>query len=136
GLLLLVPLGFWPFHYALNIYHPALAYDVCRWSTEARTTLAERGELTPGLAADLDVITRELEGKASLADVDENKRWQVRQAMFSFRKHAAEARLSPATREAIRPHLRPARDSIESAPLLGGVRVAASGGGRAEHGTK
>jgi phosphate/sulfate permease len=124
GLILLVLIGFLPFHYALNIYHPELAAETYRSAGEVRTILAERGELEPELAADLDVITRELEGKKSLSEVAPEQRWVVRKAIYAFRKHADEARLSAETREAIRPHLEPTRHAIEFVPLWVVVGVA------------
>ncbi|MDB5312247.1 MAG: anion permease [Gemmataceae bacterium] len=125
GLILLVLIGFLPAHYAVNIYHPELARDVYQSAVAVRDILEKNPkELTPELRRDLDTVVKTLDGKASFADVSPEERWEVRQAVYSFRKHAAEARLSPGTREAIKPHLAAPTRAVEFVPLWVVVGVA------------
>ena len=124
GLILLVLIGFLPFHYALNVYHPELAGEVYRSAVAVRGVLERDGEITPELRRDLDAITARLEGKSSFAEVPEGERWDVRQAVYSFRKHATEAKLSPAARAEIAPHLDAPGRAVEFVPLWVVVGVA------------
>ncbi|MBX9628577.1 MAG: inorganic phosphate transporter [Gemmataceae bacterium] len=126
GLILLVLIGFLPAHYAVNIYHPELAGRVYQSAVTVRDILEKDGQLTPELRHDLDAVTTALGGKGSFADVPADERWKVRQAIYSFRKHAAEARLPAATRDAIRPHLEAPERAVEFVPLwvVAGVAVA------------
>lgn len=127
GLLLLVLIGFLPFHYAINIYHPELAEGVYRSATEVQAILEKDSkEFTPELQRDLGAISEALNGKRSFAEVPPEKRWAVRQAIYSFRKHAKEARLSQETRAAIEPHLVAPRLAVEFVPIwvVFGVAVA------------
>jgi phosphate/sulfate permease len=78
GLLLLVLIGFLPAHYALNTNRP----------TDARAVRAVVAELqadpaTPEkLAADLAYLEGELAGKDSFTELPQERRWEVRQAIF------------------------------------------------------
>ncbi len=124
GLILLVLIGFLPFHYALNVHDPNLAAEVRASTAAVRDVLQERNELTPQLRAEVETVLRDLEGKESLAEVAPEKRWEVRQSMYRFAKHAADGGLSAETRAAIAPHLAAPRRSIEFVPLWVVVGVA------------
>jgi phosphate/sulfate permease len=127
GLILLVLIGFLPAHYAVNIYHPELARETYRSAIAIREFFeTDTQEFTPEMRSDLDTLVTVLDGKASFAEVSPEGRWKVRQAVYSFRKHALEARLSPETRAAIAPHLVAPGKAVEFVPLwvVAGVALA------------
>jgi len=125
GLILLVLIGFMPFHYAVNVYHPELAAEVHASAVAVRAILEkDQPDVLTEMKKDLDTIVRALDGKASFAEVPAEKRWEVRQAIYSFRKHAAAAKLPPATRAAIDPHLDAPGKAVEFVPFWVIVGVA------------
>ncbi|MBA4066031.1 MAG: anion permease [Isosphaera sp.] len=118
GLVLLVLIGFLPFHYAVNVNRPELAGQVTAAVGGIESVLAkEKVELPPAARADLDAIRAALAGKASFADVEEKKRWEVRQAIYRLRKDAAGVPVSAAARDELKPHLRVLGEAIEFVPL-------------------
>jgi phosphate/sulfate permease len=118
GLVLLVLIGFLPFHYALNTHRGGLAPAVVAATTEIESAFAREGRQLPEeQARDLAMIREALAGKGSLADVPESERWKVRQAIYRFRKFAAAAKLSDATRDAIRPQAAVLSRAVEFVPL-------------------
>jgi phosphate/sulfate permease len=118
GLVLLVLIGFLPFHYAVNIYHPELAGKV-REAAAAIEEIAAKDNrpLPPDAKKDLDAIAELLKGKQSFAEVPEDHRWEVRQAVYRFRRDAGSLALSPSAREEIKPYLKTLGQSIEFVPV-------------------
>jgi phosphate/sulfate permease len=118
GLVLLVLIGFLPFHYALNTHHEDMAAEVVAAAGAIEGAFAREGrELPDEQRRDLAVLRETLAGKASLADVPESDRWKVRQAIYRFRKFAAGAEVSGATRGALRPQLAVLSRAVEFVPL-------------------
>lgn len=117
GLILLTLIGFLPTYYALDLHHGELAQDV-REAAIAIEGILKQGDTdaTAEFGADLKPIIDGLEGKTRFADVAPSDRWEVRQAIFRFRKHLGEASLSPATLQAIAPFRRHFSQSIEYVP--------------------
>ncbi|MCI0702502.1 MAG: inorganic phosphate transporter [Planctomycetia bacterium] len=118
GLILLVLIGFLPFHYAVNTAQPQLAAEVLTATGAIEETLTKEGHELPGEAKrDLANIRLALDGKKSLAEVPEADRWTVRQSIFRFRKFAASVPVSDDTRKALKPHLEALSRSVEFVPL-------------------
>jgi PiT family inorganic phosphate transporter len=118
GLILLVLIGFLPFHYALNTHHGDMAVEVVAATGAIEEAFSREGQELPGeQKRELAAIREALAGKASLAEVPQSERWRVRQAIYQFRKFAAGANLSDATRGAIRPHLAVLSRAVEFVPL-------------------
>jgi phosphate/sulfate permease len=118
GLILLVLIGFLPFHYALNMAHPELACEIVTATNAIEQVLTKDGhEMAGEPKRDLAALRAALEGKKSLSEVPEADRWAVRQAIYRFRKYVAEAYVSDETRTALEPHLKVLNRSVEFVPL-------------------
>ncbi len=118
GLVLLVLIGFLPFHYAVNIYKPELASEVRTAALELQA-IADKQEkpLPEDASKDLAVIAKLLDGKKSFADVPDADRWEVRQSIYRFRKHVAGMSVSPEAKAEAKPYLNTLGQSIEFVPL-------------------
>ncbi len=90
GLILLVLIGFLSGHYALDIYDGKKIEPARVAAQEAKKKLESVGKLTPQLAEDADAITKQLDGKASFADLPSDDRKKLRERFF---------RLSQATKD-------------------------------------
>jgi PiT family inorganic phosphate transporter len=118
GLVLLVLIGFLPFHYALNTAPPELAVEIVSATTAIEEVLAKSGhEMPDEPKRDLAAIRAALDGKKSLAELPDADRWAVRQSIHRFRKYAKEANVSDATRKAVEPHLKVLNRAVEFVPL-------------------
>jgi inorganic phosphate transporter, PiT family len=125
GLILLVLIGFFPAHYAINIYHPELAREVHESAGALKDILEKDAkDFSPELRRDLDTLLMTLDGKASFADVSPDARWRVRQSVYALRKHLAEAHLPAATRDEIKPYLTASGKAVEFVPLWVVIGVA------------
>jgi phosphate/sulfate permease len=85
GLLLLVLVGFLPFHYALDTDSPTEAKGVFDALPAARERIPA-DKLTPEVEADLKHLETSLAGKGSFEELERNDRWEVRQAIFRVSK--------------------------------------------------
>jgi phosphate/sulfate permease len=85
GLLLLVLIGFLPFHYALDTNSPTEARAVYAAIPAARAAIPPE-KWTSGLEADLAMLDAALAGKDSFEQLDKNQRWEVRQAIYRVSK--------------------------------------------------
>jgi phosphate/sulfate permease len=117
GLILLSLIGFLPTYYALDLHHPQRATEVRAAALAIEEILEKDGQIPPAIRADMDAIVAGLEGKNSFAEIEPTDRWNVRQSIYRFRKHLAEAPLSPAAQQAIAPHNRHFANSIEYVPF-------------------
>ncbi|MFO0811349.1 MAG: inorganic phosphate transporter [Gemmataceae bacterium] len=126
GLILLVLVGFLPSYYALNNERGELAPQACRAAVDLREFLKARDKLTPAFDDDIAVVVRELAGKSTLAEVAPAKRWEVRQAIFAFPRHAEAVGLSPKDVPEIRQLLSSSRMVVEFVPLWVVMGVALS----------
>jgi phosphate/sulfate permease len=127
GLILLVLIGFLPTFYALDVHHADLAKNM----REAAITISEiieqdHPEQSQIINADLAPIVSKLDGKRSFSEVTPSDRWEVREAIFRFRKHVGEAEIAPKTLQAIAPHRQHFSKSIEFVPywVIVGVALA------------
>ena len=125
GLILLVLIGFLPTYYALDVHHADLAIHM----REAAMSIADILETAhpdedDAIQADLAPIVSMLEGKRSFSEVTPDERWQVRQAIYRFRKHLIESEFSPSTLKEIEPHRKHFARSIEFVPFWVVVGVA------------
>ncbi|WP_202973966.1 inorganic phosphate transporter [Fimbriiglobus ruber] len=128
GLILLVLIGFVPFHYALNAQKVGLAAEVREAAAAARAELVAAGVSVDGdLAADFDVIEKELAGKKDLSELSENPeadvRWHVRGAILRTTKALA-GQPSEEVRRVVDPHRKTMLRAIEFVPLWVVVGVA------------
>ena len=125
GLILLVLIGFMPTYYALDVHHADLASNMRAAAIEIGEILDEENPNdAAAINADLAPIVSMLEGKRAFSEVTPAQRWQVRQAIYQFRKRIAETTISPQTREKMEPQLRHFSRSIEFVPLWVVVGVA------------
>ncbi|MFO0849795.1 MAG: inorganic phosphate transporter [Gemmataceae bacterium] len=84
GLILLVLIGFLPFHYALDTNRPDKAHKVAAAAAEARKVAGPDAD--PGLAKELDFLAAELAGKGSFEELPLDRRWEVRQSLMRANK--------------------------------------------------
>ncbi|MDR3638418.1 MAG: inorganic phosphate transporter [Isosphaeraceae bacterium] len=125
GLILLVLIGFLPAHYALDVMHPTRARETREAAVAIRTALdGTQGPQVNALGADLEVVSTQLAGIDSFAQVPPHARWRIRQSIYRFRRDIAQAGLPPATLEALRPYRAALGRSIEYVPLWVVVSVA------------
>jgi phosphate/sulfate permease len=118
GLVLLVLIGFLPFHYALNTAEPELAGEIVTAATAIEEVLTKDNHEMPGEPKrDLAAIRAALDGKKSLSEIPAADRWTVRQSIYRLRKYTAEASVSAATRKALEPHMKVLDKSVEFVPL-------------------
>jgi phosphate/sulfate permease len=125
GLILLVLIGFLPFHYAMDMSSPEKAVATYTAAIDAKAILEKDPEATPNMMQDLDRIIAELAGKSSLADVNPEARWAVRQNIYRFQREVqGSLALSGETRSALKPHLQTMSSAIEFVPLWVVIGVA------------
>jgi phosphate/sulfate permease len=117
GLILLVLIGFLPAHYALNTNRPTQAQAVLAAVPAVREWSASRTDGAPALTADLDYLERALDHKASFNELSQDRRWEVRQAIFRTARALKEARAPAELRK-------PFTEAIEFVPLWVVVGVA------------
>ncbi len=87
GLLMLVLIGFLPYHYALNGFER----DGARRVSEATIRATDQLPDTPAgtiARADLAEVTADLEGKVNFTEVAEKDRWVVRTHILKAPKHS------------------------------------------------
>ena len=127
GLILLVLIGFLPTYYGLDIHHADLAKNMHDAAVKISDIIEkEHPEAAREMSADLASVVTRLEGKRSFSEVEPAERWEVREAIFRFRKHIAEANLSPQTLAEIAPYRIHFAKSIEFVPywVIVGVALA------------
>ena len=125
GLILLVLIGFLPAYYGLDIHHADLAKNMHDAAIEiSRIIEKDHPEEAKLIAADLASIVSKLEGKRSFSEVAPTERWEVREAIFRFRKHILEANISPKTLATLTPYRTHFAQSIEFVPFWVIVGVA------------
>jgi phosphate/sulfate permease len=125
GLILLVLIGFLPFHYAMDLSRPEKAEATYAAAVQARAILETDPEATPNMLRNLERIAADLEGKTSLAEVSPASRWATRQNIYRFQAEVkGSLSLSADTRAALKPHLQTMTSSIEFVPLWVVIGVA------------
>ena len=102
GLILLVLIGFLPFHYALDTNKPGEAANVAKVLPEAREYLADKILESPSLGLDLNCLEKQLTGKASFNELKPEDRWEVRQAIYRVELALAEGNPRDDRRVAVR----------------------------------
>jgi phosphate/sulfate permease len=125
GLLLLVLIGFLPAHYALTVEKPEVAPLVFAAAGDVREAYSRAGVPVPEpVAKDLDYIARELDGKASFAELADEKdaRWEMRQAIFRTTRELRQAEADAALPGELKAALKDVRvkkltPAIEFVPL-------------------
>jgi inorganic phosphate transporter, PiT family len=125
GLILLVLIGFLPFHYAMDLTGPEKAEATYNAAVEARAILEKDPEATPNMMQDVDRIAADLRGKESLQEVSPEARWATRQSIYRFEKEVKESlSLSGETRSALKPRLQTMSNAIEFVPMWVVIGVA------------
>jgi phosphate/sulfate permease len=118
GLILLVLIGFFPTHYALNLEQTGLATDVVEAAHSVESILQrDSPETAAAVRPELKTITNALSGKKSLAEVAPADRWVVRRSIFGFRQKLSHADLSRETQAALQPADRQLARAIEFVPI-------------------
>ena len=125
GLILLVLIGFLPTYYALDIQHADLAIHVREAAIAVGDILeSHHPEKASLIKSDLAPIVTMLDGKRSFTEVSPDERWQVRQAIYRFRKSLIDNEISPGALQALEPHRKAFARSIEFVPFWVIVGVA------------
>jgi phosphate/sulfate permease len=118
GLILLVLIGFVPTYYALNVQQDGLAHEVRNAALAIdKVVEAESPAVAASVHAEMQTIATALEGKSSLAEISPTDRWNVRQAIFRFRKKLSESNLSPQTQTALAAHHKQLGRAVEFVPF-------------------
>jgi phosphate/sulfate permease len=124
GLILLALIGFLPAYYSMDLTHPKLASEVHDSAIAINAALNSSGKSNPAIERELQNITSLLEGKSSLYEVPADRRWEVRQSIFRFRKELAGIELDADARKAIDVANAPLKKAIEYVPFWVIVGVA------------
>lgn len=125
GLILLVLIGFMPFHYALNMNHPEMADEVRRAAVKIDGILDRHPEsVAPKLREDLDTLIVDLDGKKSFEEVPSDKRWEIRQSIFRFRKDLESAKVPDEVKAEMEEHRKAFKGAIEFVPIWVVIGVA------------
>ncbi len=103
GLLLLVLIGFLPTHYALNEFDAEGASRAVR----AARSIHDRSDGNEKLREDAAAVADQLDGKQSLAEIPQEKRWELRKSILTLSKNRD---LTPEERK-------PLTDAVEYVPL-------------------
>ncbi len=115
GLLLLVLIGFLPFAYALDTNHPNRAGQVYQAAGNILHQLERMDHSDPTTRADLGTIRGELDGKVSFNDLEPDRRWEVRQAIF--RVTQAVSTYPPEVRKVLTRDTKTLRSAIQFVPF-------------------
>ena len=124
GLILLVLIGFLPFHDALDTFHDSKAVEVHAAAESARELLAQQATATPEpVLSALEWITAATRGYQSLAQIPDADRWEVRRAIFTVNRFLE---ADPSRAESSREIRQTFASAIEFVPLwvVFGVAVA------------
>jgi phosphate/sulfate permease len=101
GLILLALIGFLPAYYSMDLTHPKLANEVHESAIAIDSALRSAGQSTPAIEKELLNIKTLLDGKSSLYEVPSERRWEVRQSIFRFRKELANIQLTGEAKKAV-----------------------------------
>ena len=125
GLILLVLIGFLPTYYALDVHHADLAVNMRDAAISISDIMEkEHPDQAAAINANLAPVVSMLEGKRSFSEVSPEERWQVRQAIYRFRKSVVDKEIAPQTIQAIDPYRKHFSRSIEFVPFWVVVGVA------------
>ena len=125
GLILLVLIGFLPTYYALDVHHADLAINMREAAISISDIMEkEHPDQAAAINANLAPVVSMLDGKRSFSEVSPEERWQVRQAIYRFRKSVVDKEISPQTIQAIDPYRKHFSRSIEFVPFWVVVGVA------------
>jgi phosphate/sulfate permease len=125
GLILLVLIGFLPTYYALDVHHADLAVNMRDAAISISDIMEkEHPDQAAAINANLAPVVSMLDGKRSFSEVSPEERWQVRQAIYRFRKSVVDREISPQTIHAIDPYRKHFSRSIEFVPFWVVVGVA------------
>jgi phosphate/sulfate permease len=89
GLLLLVLIGFLPFHYALNRFDDDGAARVAAVAQQAADRLTGDPTVPPVAVTDLRKVATDLAGKQSFTEVKDQDQWTMRTEILKASKHEA-----------------------------------------------
>jgi inorganic phosphate transporter, PiT family len=128
GLILLVLIGFLPFHYALDVFEEGEGPRTLAAAHTIRDELTNAGkEITPDLAAYFDRIDHDLTGVTDVKEVKEvpeGRRWRLRKALFEVVAAAEDRTLPDDVRDRLNGPCKDIRGVLEFVPLWVVVSVA------------
>jgi phosphate/sulfate permease len=84
GLLLLVLVGFLPFHYSLDVYHDSKVVDLQSAIPEAKALLKDKLEKDPNLTKTITALEARLANIQSFRQVPDAERWDLRKLIFDL----------------------------------------------------
>jgi inorganic phosphate transporter, PiT family len=84
GLMLLVLIGFLPFHYALDLHDPAGAANVHQAALAVAEPVENEGK--PEQKESLAIVLAATKDRQSLAEVPAAERWELRKAIYKLKK--------------------------------------------------
>lgn len=127
GLILLVLIGFMPVYYAMDIHdqHKAKA---CREAVlNVKQVLAQANIMDAAILKQADQVLESLDGKTSLAEVSEDKRWEVRKEIYSLVVALGKLQKAiPEIKNILNPQIDAIKSSIEFVPFWVVIGVAIS----------
>lgn len=127
GLILLVLIGFMPVYYAMDIHDQNKA-KACRESVlNVKQVLAQSNITDEQILKQADLVIENLEGKTSLAEVSEDKRWEMRKEIYSLVVALNKLqKTTPEIKKTLHPQIDVIKSSIEFIPLWVVIGVALS----------
>ena len=127
GLILLVLIGFMPVYYAMDIHDQHKA-KTCREAVlNVKQVLAQANITDAVILKQADWVIENLEGKTSLAEVSEDKRWEVRKEIYALVVALNKLeKTTPDIKKTLHPQIDVIKSSIEFVPLWVVIGVALS----------
>ena len=127
GLILLVLIGFMPVYYAMDIHDQHKAKACSEAVLNVKQVLATANITDAAILKQADQVLESLDGKTSLAEVSEDKRWEVRKEIYALVVALGKLeKTTPEISKAIHPLNHIIKSSIEFIPLWVVIGVALS----------
>jgi len=125
GLILLVLIGFLPFHYAMDIFDPEKGAKCTHAIQQIQDTLGDKIKNIPDIQAKLEKVAADVAGKYGLDEIPPSERWGVRKDIYQLVEALKKTDLLDKDwKLKIAPQVRTLRSAIEFVPLWVIVGVA------------
>lgn len=127
GLILLVLIGFMPVYYAMDIQDQHKAKSCREAVVNVKQMLTQTNITDAVILKQADWVIENLEGKTSLAEVSEDKRWEVRKEIYALVVALGKLeKTNPELKKSLPPQIDVIKSSIEFIPLWVVIGVALS----------
>jgi phosphate/sulfate permease len=125
GLILLVLIGFLPFHYAMDIFDPEKGAKCTHAIQQIQDTLGDKTKGLPDIQSKLEKVAADVAGKYGLDEIPPLERWGVRKDIYQLVEAFKKTDLLDKDQKAkIAPQIHTLRSAIEFVPLWVIVGVA------------